>query len=131
MTVSVLFLCPHNAAKSVAAAAFLTRDANKQGLTIKTSTAGTDPDPDILPIVRERLETEGLPIDQPPRKVTEQDLSNADVVINIGCDHDALPTSKPVRDWQIPNFSDNPQTAFTALENHTAKLLNEVAPPAP
>ena len=127
MTINVLFLCPHNAAKSVAAAAFFARDAKNRGLAVKTSTAGTDPDTHVLPVVRERLETEGLPVDQPPRKVTDQNLSNADVIINIGCKLDALPAPGPVHDWQIPNFSDDPQAAFAALESHTTKLVNQLA----
>ena len=131
MTLNVLFLCPHNAAKSIAAAAFAAREANQRGITINTSTAGTDPDPDILPIVRERLEAQSLPIDQPPRKLTENDFLIADVIVNIGCDPAALPTTKPTRHWQIPNFSDNAQAAFVALENHAADLIGQLTTPTP
>ncbi len=131
MTTRILFLCPHNAAKSVAAAAFVTRQAKKQGIAIRTATAGTDPGPEILPIVRERLKTEGLPIDAPPSKVTNFDLAIADIIINIGCDHDALPTSKPILDWHIPDFSYNSQAALTALESHATALVGQLAAPTP
>lgn len=117
MPTRIIFLCPHNAAKSVFAAAFLAREAAERGLDVEITTAGTDPDPDILPIVRTRLETEGLPIDEgPPRTVTEEDLAVADVIVNIGCSHDELPTSRSLREWHVPNFSDDPEAAFAALQ---------------
>lgn len=127
MATRIIFLCPHNAAKSVFAAASLTREAAERGLDVKIATAGTDPDPGILPIVRARLEAESLPIDEgPPRTVTEEDLSAADVIVNIGCSHDELPTSGPLREWHIPNFSDDPEAAFTALRHRVTDLAVEL-----
>ena len=102
MATTIIFLCPHAAAKSVAAAAFLTREAGERGLSLQISTAGTHPDPDILPIVRARLEMEGLPVHEPPRKVTDEDLSAADMIVNIGCDHDDLPTPRLLPNGTFP-----------------------------
>ncbi len=41
---TVLFLCPHNAAKSVIAAALFAREAARRGLAIHADSAGTEPD---------------------------------------------------------------------------------------
>ena len=126
MTTKIIFLCPHNAAKSVAAAAFLQRLATDKDLDVEITTAGTDPDPIVHTVVRARLEAEGLPAEFEPRKVTAEDLSTVDVIVNIGCGE--LPTSKSVQEWNIPNFSDDAVMAFEAIEIHVAGLalqLNE------
>jgi len=126
MTTRVIFLCPHNAAKSVASAAFLARDATSRGLEVEITTAGTDPDAEVLPIVRAHLEEKGLPVGGPPRMVTAEDLSAADHIINIGCPHDALPTDQTITDWAIPNFSDDPVVAFAAITSHVEALADEL-----
>lgn len=126
MTTKIIFLCPHNAAKSVAAAAFLARQAAERGLAIEIATAGTHPDPEVLPVVRARLDSEGLAINHAPRRVTEDDLSAADVIVNIGCDGDDLPTCKTPTEWHIPDFSADPDAAFMALETHVADLANRL-----
>jgi hypothetical protein len=47
---TVLFLCPHNAAKSVIAAAYCVRLAAARGVTLRAASAGTDPDPGVSPL---------------------------------------------------------------------------------
>ncbi|MGI9607893.1 MAG: hypothetical protein ACR2P0_17325 [Acidimicrobiales bacterium] len=126
MTTNVLFLCPHNAAKSVAAAAFLERASADRGLDVLVKTAGTEPDPEVNPIVRNRLVADGLPVEVVPRAVSDDDLKAADIVVNIGCDLAGRPGADATRDWNIPNFSDNPIAAFAAIESHVATLLTEL-----
>lgn len=127
MTIKLLVLCPHNAAKSVAGAAFLARSAEIRGIDIAVETAGTDPDVEVLPIVRQRLEADGHIIEAAPRLVTSQMLDSADVVINIGCSVADLPTTRDVRDWDVPNFSDDPTAAFSALEQAAVAMMSELA----
>ena len=127
MTIKLLVLCPHNAAKSVAGAAFLTRSAELRGIDLVVATAGTDPDADILPIVWKRLEADGHAIDEAPTMVTEEMLADADVVINIGCSPTDLPTQRQVRDWDVPNFSDDPTAAFAALEQAAVAMVAELS----
>ena len=126
MTISVTFLCPHNAAKSVAAAAFFGRAAAARGLDVTTATAGTEPDDEVLPIVRQHLEENDLPVDSSPRLVTADDLA-ADHVVNIGCDLPALSPTNSMVSWDIPNFSDDPDAAFIALEKHAYELAEAIA----
>ncbi len=127
MTINVLFLCPHNAAKSVAAAAYADRMGGEQGLDIAVSTAGTDPDEAVLPIVRAQLESDGYRVDSVPRLVTAGDLADADHIVNIGCAHSDLPTDRQPIDWSIPNFSDDPAVAFAALEQHVADFVQSLS----
>jgi arsenate reductase len=59
---TVLFLCPHNAAKSVIAAAYFGRLAAERGVTLRASSAGTDPDPGVAPGVAAALLVEGIDV---------------------------------------------------------------------
>lgn len=124
MTTNVLFLCPHGAAKSTAAAAFLARESEQRGLDLLIQTAGTNPDPEVNPIVAERLAAENLPAGQRPRGVSQEDLINVDVIINIGCDIPELVGDGRVVDWSIPNFSVDAATAFASIETELQKLVN-------
>lgn len=125
---AVLFLCPHNAAKSVAAAAFLAREAASRQLHVTIKTAGTEPDADVLPLVRDRLTADGYVVDDSPKMVTAAHLSSADVIINMGCDHADLQATTPITDWTVPNFSDDPAAAFAAIDRNVVALVDELAP---
>jgi protein-tyrosine-phosphatase len=127
MTTSVLFLCPHSAAKSVASATFLRDRAARRGLDVEVSNAGTDPDDIVLPIVRERLEGDGLEVRSVPHVVTAEELAGADIIVNIGCAHDDLPTTKSLVEWEIPNFSDDPAVAFATIEAHVDAMVDALA----
>lgn len=126
MTINVLFLCPHAAAKSVAAAGYLAGAADKLGLDLAISNAGTDPDPEVQEVVADRLDELGLPVAGTPRVVTDSDLERADVVINIGCDLGQKPMGEKVEPWSIPNFSDDPEAAFAAIEDHVRALAKQL-----
>lgn len=126
MPIKVLFLCPHAAAKSVAAAALLRREAVARDLDLEIDNAGTDPDTEVAPVVRARLESERLSIGGAPRLVSATDLDAADVIINIGCGSRDLPTSRALKEWQIPDFSADPEAAFAALQTRVADLAAEL-----
>lgn len=123
---NVLILCPHNAAKSVTAAAYLSGLAADSGADIAVDTAGTDPDPEVLPLVRDQLESDGYLVESVPRLVTAHDLAQADVIINIGCPRSELDTTKNVIDWGIPNFSEDPSAAFGELSDHASALFASI-----
>ncbi len=127
MCTNVLIMCPHNAAKSVVAAAYLRRIAAQRSLNPIVDTAGTDPDPEVLPVVREQLERDGYAVDHTPRALRANDLHDADRIINIGCSRRALDTDTPVTDWGIPNFSEDPSAAFAALAEHVEALATELS----
>ncbi len=120
---SVLFLCPHNAAKSVTAATYLGGLAADAGVDITIDTAGTDPDAEVLPLVRNQLESDGFVVDTVPRLVTAADLARADVIVNIGCPLSELDTTKDIINWGIPNFSEDPAAAFGELSDHATALF--------
>lgn len=127
MTTSVTFLCPHAAGKSVAAAAYFAGAARAVGLDVSVSTAGTEPDAEVMPQVREHLENLGLTVHSPPRPIAPNDLA-ADHVVNIGCDLAALPRSDAVESWDdVPMISDDLDAAMTAIKDHVERFIAELA----
>src|SRR5215213_6101363 len=86
-TKTVLFLCPHNAAKSVMAAAYFDELATRRGLNLRAATAGTDPAPRTSPAVVDALRADGLDVsNHRPRFVTDGDLTAAWRVVSLGCE---------------------------------------------
>ena len=73
---TVLFMCPHGAAKSVLASAYFQRLATERGLNVRVESAGTQPDAEVAPAVASHLTKNGyaVPIAK-PRRVTSEDLA--------------------------------------------------------
>jgi arsenate reductase (thioredoxin) len=132
MSDSVLFLCPHGAAKSVLAAALLQRLAEEQGLRLQATCAGTEPDAVIAPHVRALLTEEGLeqPLEQ-PQLVTAEQLARADYIISLGCTRDELPQT-PVH-WElwddVPPPSQDLPGAYACIQRHLDEWLATYSAP--
>lgn len=58
-TPTVLFMCPHDAAKSVLASAYFERLAKERGLNVRVVSAGTDSDSQVAPKVADHLTKKG------------------------------------------------------------------------
>jgi arsenate reductase (thioredoxin) len=127
---TVLFICPHAAAKSVLASAYFQRMANERGLSVRVQSAGTDPEPAIAPAVAAHLRNSGydLPVST-PRKVRSEDLAFADVVISIGCDLSGLTAREgSLRQWdEVPALSENFTVADAAIRKRVTDLVDELA----
>jgi arsenate reductase (thioredoxin) len=80
---TVVFLCPHNALRSVIAAALFNRDA--AGLA-RAESAGTEPDPRVNERTITVLREVGLEVPEVrPERVTREQLERADRVVSLGC----------------------------------------------
>ena len=128
-TPTVLFLCPHGAAKSVLASARFQQVAKERGLNVRVEAAGTDPDEIVSPQVVSHLQRQGLasPVTK-PKKVSEKELAAADVVISIGCDLNALPMRpKSLRTWdEVPSPSADLSAADAAILQRVTELVEEL-----
>ena len=105
---TILFLCPHNAAKSVIAAAYLERLGAEHGLPLRATSAGTDPDLGVSPDVAAALLAEGIDVRaHRPRRVTAGELASAWRVVSLGCDlGDLGPPGLAVERWDdVPSPS--------------------------
>jgi arsenate reductase len=127
---TVLFLCPHGAAKSVLAAAYFDRLAQERGLELRGASAGTEPDDQPSPAVVAALWDEGIDVSTfRPRRVTSEDLTAARQVISLGCDPDDLPLSGvlPERWDDIPPPSQDLEATRSAIRLRVAALADELA----
>ena len=126
---TLVFLCPHNAAKSVIAAAYWARLAAQRGLPVQATSAGTDPDPEVAPGVAAALLTEGLDVRaHRPRRITREELGAAWRVITLGCDLGELaPPGVVVEPWDdVPPPSTALHAALEAIATHIGQLADEV-----
>ena len=124
---TVLFLCPHNAAKSVIAAAYCEQLAAERGVPLRATSAGTDPDPGVSPGVAEALLAEGVDVRaHRPRRVTAGELARASRVVSLGCNLGdiALP-GVVVEAWDdIPSPNDDLTGACAVIAAHVRRLLD-------
>jgi protein-tyrosine-phosphatase len=121
MSHTILFMCPHNAAKSVIAAAYFQREM--KDLDFRVSSAGTDPSDSVSPAVATMLNLEGFDIHFPqPRLVTPQELQDAYLVVSMGCTSEELKVSH-VEYWNdIPMASLDLKGASAAIKQHVEQL---------
>jgi arsenate reductase (thioredoxin) len=126
---TILFMCPHGAAKSVLASAYFQRLAKERGLNVRVESAGTEPDASVSPAVAAHLKGQGysIPIAK-PRKVAPEEFASADVIISIGCDLGALPLpcGRLVRWDDVPALSDGFTAADDAIRKRVTDLVEEL-----
>ena len=91
MRQTVVFICPHNVAKSVIAAAYFQQRADQLGLALRAVSAGTAPSPTVSTAVVEVLRKDGLDVvGYQPRHVTPKELTTAARVVSLGSDLQAF-----------------------------------------
>jgi arsenate reductase (thioredoxin) len=127
---TILFLCPHNAAKSVLAAAYFDQLARDHGLAYRAASAGISPDAVPSPAVVAMLRDDGIDVaSHRPRRVTSQDLISARWVVSLGCDPAELDGGDArVERWDdVPPASQDLGAARAAIKRHLDELVNELA----
>jgi arsenate reductase len=98
----VLFLCTHNAGRSLAARVLLDHYADGR---IDVRSAGSEPADQLNPSVVAVLQERGLdPSQEFPKPLAFEDVRAADVVVTMGCG-DACPfyPGKRYLDWDLPD----------------------------
>src|SRR5215216_3268139 len=103
-TPSVLFLCPHNALRSVIAAALFNQLAAGRA---HGESAGTEPDERVNERTITVLREVGIDVaDQKPGRVSRQQLEQADRVISLGCPLApdlAVAAAGKIQEWPMPD----------------------------
>ncbi len=103
----VLFLCVHNAGRSQMAAGWLRHHA---GDRVEVLSAGSEPASSINPTAVEAMAEVGIDISHAqPRRWTDTDAREADVIVSMGCG-DACPVypGKRYEDWELPDPAGQP-----------------------
>jgi arsenate reductase (thioredoxin) len=131
MSNTILFLCPHHAAKSVIAAAYFNQIADQLGLALKADSAGTEPDDVVSPVVVAMLSREGIDVSQhQPRLVTAEELATAQRIISMGCLNETLAVApERIEQWNdLPMVSQDPDGARIAIRTRVEQLITELQP---
>jgi protein-tyrosine-phosphatase len=129
MTDTILFLCPHAAAKSVIASAYFNQLVREHGLPWVGDAAGTDPSPEVAPAVVSLLQAKGIDVSQQqPRRVRPEELALAHRVISLGCELEALEIeADAVEQWlDVPAPSQDLMGAQQIIRTHVEKLIDEL-----
>ncbi|MBC8515244.1 arsenate reductase ArsC [bacterium] len=119
----VLFLCGHNAGRSIAAEAI----ARQIRPDLVVGSAGTTPSLAPNPLVLEALESRGIPT----RGLFSKGLGDVggmedwDLVVTMGCMENACPTIPPGKknwDWGLPDPASNPHLLSEILDRIATKV---------
>jgi protein-tyrosine-phosphatase len=103
----VLFLCTHNAGRSLAAKVLLEHYAQGR---VDVHSAGSEPGDQLNPVVTAILKERGLdPNREYPKPLTDETVRAADVVVTMGCG-DTCPyyPGKRYLDWDIEDPAGKP-----------------------
>lgn len=130
-TPEILFVCVHNHARSVMAAALT---AHHGGDRVQVRSAGSRPASRPHPATVEAMAERGIDVSgHVPRLVAAEELASSDVVITLGCG-DACPVlpGKRYEDWPVPDpvglDVDAVRDVRDEVEQRVLGLLAQVAP---
>lgn len=124
----VLFMCPHSAGKSLLAATYFRAAAARRGLNVSINVAGPEPDAENIPRVQAAIEAQGYTVGWNPQLVTADHTEPADMIVSVGCDHDAIPTDKPITEWEVPMLSEDFPAAINAIHAKAEALAQSMQP---
>ncbi len=126
---TVLFLCPHGAAKSVLASAYFQRVAQERGLDVRVESAGIEPQEAVSTVVAEHLQRNGYtaPVAK-PRAVTKDESREG------GCRHlDGMRFDPPscgactLQKWDdVPGPSEDFKGADDVIRRRVIALVEEL-----
>jgi arsenate reductase len=126
----VLFVCVQNAGRSQMAAALLTL---RSGGRIGVRSAGSDPAEVVNPLVVETMAELGVDLtDAFPKRLSDEAVRGADVVITMGCG-DACPIypGKRYEDWEVDDPAgasslDEVRRIRDAIDGRVRALLDDL-----
>ncbi|HLI16576.1 MAG TPA: arsenate reductase ArsC [Acidimicrobiales bacterium] len=128
----VLFLCTHNAGRSLAAKVLLEHYARG---AVEVRSAGTEPGSELNPAVVAVLRERGLdPSRELPRLVTHGDVEVADVVVTMGCGASCpVVPGKRYLDWELEDPAGKDVSAVRSIvdeiDRHVRDLLANLRTP--
>jgi arsenate reductase len=121
----VLFLCTHNAGRSLAAKVLL--DHYAQG-RVDVRSAGSEPADELNPSVVAVLQERGFdPSKEFPKPLTDETAREADVVVTMGCG-DTCPyyPGKTYIDWDLPDPAGLPIPPVRPIVDDIDKRVREL-----
>lgn len=130
----VLFLCTHNAGRSLAGKILL--DHYAQG-GVDVRSAGSEPGSELNPAVVKVLKERGLSVEKEfPKLLTDEDAQMADVIVTMGCG-DSCPVyaGKRYVDWELDDPAGQPievvRPIVDEIDRRVRELVAELELPEP
>ena len=126
----MLFVCVHNAGRSQMAAALLERLGDGR---VDVVSAGSEPADRLNPAVVEAMREVDIDLDgRVPRRLEDEDVREADVVVTMGCG-DACPVypGKRYEDWTLDDPAgktvEEVRPIRDEIDRRVRRLLSELA----
>jgi protein-tyrosine-phosphatase len=121
----VLYVCTHNAGRSVAAAVLT--DHYAQG-RVHVRSAGSQPGSEINPAVAQVLRERGLDPDQQfPKPLTDEAARAADVIVTMGCGDACLVyPGKRYLDWELTDPAGKPVEEVRPIIDHIDERVRQL-----
>jgi protein-tyrosine-phosphatase len=122
---TVLFVCTHNAGRSVAARVLLDHYARGR---VDVRSAGSEPAHDLNPSILALLIERGLdPSKEFPKPLTDEVARAADVIVTMGCG-DTCPVYPGRRylDWELDDPAGQPIEAVRPIVDAIDRMVREL-----
>ena len=125
----ILYVCVHNAGRSVAAAVLTTHHGAGR---VRVSSAGSAPGSAVNPVVAQILRERGLDPDREfPKPLTDEAAQAADVIVTMGCgDEGPYYPGKRYLDWELTDPAGRPidevRPIVDEIEQRVLGLLAEL-----
>jgi arsenate reductase (thioredoxin) len=122
----ILFVCVHNAGRSVMAEAFLKRVA---GDRYRAMSAGTDPADHPHAEVVSAMREVGIELDSSPGRLLTQEMAQqAELVIGMGCAvEEACPAlTVPLEDWALDDPKGKSPEEVAAIRDEVSARVDEL-----
>ncbi len=124
--IDVLFVCTHNAGRSVAAKTLFNDRARKLGINLRAESAGTAPGECVNPTIQSVLTSFRLDTsNEKPKSISDEMFAGKPRIITMGCEVDAEScpaiNMTDVDDWALPDPS------RMSDEEEVVALIHEVA----
>ena len=129
-TKTVLFVCEKGTSKSVIAASYFNKLAKERNLDWSAMSCGADPASSLPAPVSEGLKKDNVPVSwQNPKKVTQADMSNSQVVVLLNNPLPGQPTvTTNVKQWDnLPSVSENYDRARDSIVLRVNSLLDSLS----
>ena len=130
--IDVLFVCTHNAGRSVVAKMLFNDRASKLGLNLRAESAGTNPGNQINPAVQRVLESFKIDTsNETPKLMTDELLASNPRIVTMGCktDTESCPSVNfaEVEDWGLPDPSEmKGDSEIVPLIHEIARRVNSL-----
>lgn len=122
------FVCVGNAGRSQIAAALAERERDRRGLNAAVISGGVDPADSVHDEVVDALREEGIDIaDRAPRRISPDDVGDADYVVTMGCSADQFTPdgwAGESRVWDLD--ADGTDEQLAEIDRRIGELFDEI-----